>query len=80
MNLVNQGLISSRSSGATIVINPASFTDSGTLEATSNGILQVTAGYTQNGGVTRVNGGTISVSNNPSLKTITIASGRTPRR
>ena len=42
MTLLNQGLISSQTSGRTITINPASLTNSGTLEAVNGGILTIT--------------------------------------
>jgi autotransporter-associated beta strand protein len=61
MTLLNQGLISSQSSGRTVTINPAtSFTNAGTIEAINGAVLSITNGYTQSAGVTRVNNGTIN--------------------
>ena len=62
MTLVNQGLISSQTSGRTVTLQPASLTNQGTLEASNGGVLSISSGYTQNAGVTRVNGGTINSS------------------
>jgi PEP-CTERM motif len=81
MTLVNQGLISSQTSGRTISINPnnpaAGFTNSGTLEAINGGSIAVALGYTQTAGVTRLSGGgTISASNAATLSTISVAGGR----
>ena len=76
MALTNQGLISSQISGATITINPStSFTNSGTLEAISGGILSRPGGYVQTAGVTRVTGGTIRAQTTGVNNTIQINAG-----
>ncbi len=59
MTLVNNGLISNQSSGSNMTISTASFTNAGTVEAISGGILSRPGGYTQSSGSTRVTGGTI---------------------
>ena len=60
MTLLNQGLISSQTSGRTVTVTPMSFTNAGTIEAINGGVLSLPNGYTQTGGVTRVNDGTIN--------------------
>ena len=67
MTLLNQGLISSQTSGRTITINPAGFTNAGTIEASNGGVLSIPNGYTQNAGITRVNVGTI---NSPTINIV----------
>ncbi len=78
MTLTNQGLISSQVSGLTIYVQPVSFTNQGTFQATNGGVLSLPIGYTQTAGVTRVSGGgTINAINNSSVRqTITISGGR----
>ena len=73
--LTNNGLISSQVSGRTITINAANgFSNAGTVEAINGGTLSIPAGYTQTGGVTHLDNGTVSAS--PTTNTITILSGR----
>src|SRR5436190_3328754 len=55
MTVVNQGTISSEVSGRTITVTPASLTNSGTLSATSGGIL-VANSLTGNAGTGTVSG------------------------
>lgn len=82
MTLINEGLISSQSSGRTVTVKPAMLTNSatGVLEAKDGGTLAVPLGYTQSAGVTRVSAqGTISAVDPilvNTLNTITIAGGR----
>jgi PEP-CTERM motif len=62
MALTNQGLISSQVSGRTITINPVNgFTNSGVIEAINGGVLRVVAGYTQSAGTTRLDNGTLDI-------------------
>ena len=60
MSLLNQGLVSSHVSGRFITIGAQNVTNAGTFEATNGGTLIVPIGYTQTGGVTRVNNGTVN--------------------
>ncbi|MDQ6622325.1 MAG: PEP-CTERM sorting domain-containing protein, partial [Verrucomicrobiota bacterium] len=77
MALSNNGLISSQVNGIEMIVQPASFTNQGTFEATNGGVLSLPIGYTQTAGVTRVSGGgTINAINNSVLQTITISGGR----
>ncbi|MDQ6654726.1 MAG: PEP-CTERM sorting domain-containing protein [Verrucomicrobiota bacterium] len=77
MALTNNGLISSQVSAREIVVQPASFINQGTFEATNGGIISLPIGYTQTAGVTRVSGGgTINAINNNIRQTITISGGR----
>ena len=63
MTLINQGLISSQTGGQAITVNPASFVNSGTVEAINGGTLNIPNGYTQTAGTTRLaNNSTLSIS------------------
>ena len=60
--LLNTGTIRADLAGQTLSINPSSFTNQagGVVEAISGSTLSVPNGYTQTGGITRVNVGTIN--------------------
>ena len=64
MTLVNQGLISSQTSGRTVTIQPASLTNQGTLEALNGGVLSISAATwsSATGATLRANGSTLNLS------------------
>jgi hypothetical protein len=61
MTLVNNGTISSETSGRTITVAPAVFTNNGTAQATNGGILSVTSANWTNPGSINVNAGTLNL-------------------
>jgi uncharacterized delta-60 repeat protein len=62
MTLVNNGLITNQGSASTMTVVPASFTNAGTVEATSNGITTVnTANWSNMGTVRALTGGTVNL-------------------
>lgn len=61
MTLINQGLISSQAASRAITINPASFTNTGTVEARNGGLLSIapTSPWTNNGTIAVGGGSTV---------------------
>ncbi len=62
LQLINQGTINANTAGDTLTLNPSGFTNQGMLEATSGGILSLSASIVNNrAGTIEVNGAASSV-------------------
>jgi len=55
----NNGTVNANSSGNTLLLTRAAFTNTNLMEATGGGILQLNAGFTNTGGTISANGGTV---------------------
>ena len=75
-NLINLGVITSDVSGQTLTINPNSFTNQGTLNATNGATLTVAGPWTSSGTIQNVGSGTLRFNGTGSSSgTVNVGSG-----